>query len=237
MDVMPYYGLVIALARKVHQRLQNTGVDIDLDELIQEASLGLLAAAQRFEPQREVQFATFAYPRIQGAINDYLRRLDPLFTAGPRQGQKPGPGEAASHPVTGRDPTSDEIAQSLDVDEDEVRSREFLSGVTEWQIGDDDHGDLDSAAADEATPEQETQLTQTELGSDVADCLSASMESLEKRVLLLRFWRRWTLEKVGKLLDKPTQTVHNMERRARAKLKDCLEDKGWDVSDVIEAFG
>lgn len=237
MDVMPYYGLVIALARKVHERLRNSGVDIDLDELIQEASLGLLAAAQRFDPQRGIQFATFAYPRIQGAINDYLRRLDPLSQQDRGKVKSLDQARQQLTQSLARDPTSDEIAQSLDVDEDEVRSREFLSGVTEWQIGDDDHGDLDSAAADEATPEQETQLAQTELGSDVADCLSGSMESLEKRVLLLRFWRRWTLEKVGKLLDKPTQTIHNMERRARAKLKDCLEDRGWDVSDVIEAFG
>ena len=234
---MPYYGLVIALARKVHQRLQNSRVDIDLDELIQEASLGLLAASQRFDPQRGIQFATFAYPRIQGAINDYLRRLDPLSQQDRGKVKSLDEARRRLSQSLEREPDTDELAASLDVDEDEVRSRELLSGVVEWQIGDDEHGDLDSVAADEEIPAQETNLARSELGGDVGECLSASMEPTEKRILLLRFWRRWTLERVGRLFDKPTQTVHNIERRARAKLKQCLEDKGWDVTDVIEALG
>ena len=63
MEVMDYYGLVVTLARRAHERLSAAGAAIDFEDLLQEASLGLLAAARRYDPDRGVEFSTFAYPR------------------------------------------------------------------------------------------------------------------------------------------------------------------------------
>lgn len=46
---------------------------IDVEELLSAAYLGLVEAASRFNEEKGVQFQTFAYPRIWGAINDHLR--------------------------------------------------------------------------------------------------------------------------------------------------------------------
>lgn len=48
---------------------------IDVDELKSAAYMGLVEAASRFNPELGIAFSTFAYPRISGAINDYLREL------------------------------------------------------------------------------------------------------------------------------------------------------------------
>lgn len=49
---------------------------IDIEELQSAAYLGLVEAASRFDESKGVSFTTFAYPRIYGAITDYLRSLD-----------------------------------------------------------------------------------------------------------------------------------------------------------------
>src|SRR5438045_1549313 len=51
---------------------------IDLDNLEAAGMLGLVEAANRFEPDRGVSFKTFAYTRIRGAIYDELRRNSPF---------------------------------------------------------------------------------------------------------------------------------------------------------------
>ena len=48
---------------------------IDFEELQSAAYMGLVEAANRFDPEKGVAFSTFAYPRIWGEINDYLRQL------------------------------------------------------------------------------------------------------------------------------------------------------------------
>lgn len=58
---------------------------IDVDELVSAAYLGLVEAATRYDETMGVQFQTFAYPRISGAINDYLRGFGACATGGEDQ--------------------------------------------------------------------------------------------------------------------------------------------------------
>src|SRR6266404_5239797 len=51
---------------------------VDVDNLEAAGVLGLVEAANRFEPERGIAFKTFAYTRIRGAIYDELRRNSPL---------------------------------------------------------------------------------------------------------------------------------------------------------------
>jgi RNA polymerase sigma factor FliA len=51
---------------------------IELDELIASGNLGLVEAAERFDPRYRTSFRTFAYYRIRGAIYDALRSMGPL---------------------------------------------------------------------------------------------------------------------------------------------------------------
>jgi RNA polymerase sigma factor FliA len=47
----------------------------DIDDLVSAGTIALLEAADRYDPERPVSFATFAYPRIRGAMIDELPRL------------------------------------------------------------------------------------------------------------------------------------------------------------------
>lgn len=66
-----YLPYATSIANKVAQTLSN---DADIEEIICNARLGLLEAAKRFDPKYNVDFKTFAYYRIKGAIYDGLRK-------------------------------------------------------------------------------------------------------------------------------------------------------------------
>lgn len=68
--VEQYVPLANKLAYQKKKTLPNF---IDIEELKSAAYLGLVEAASRFDPSVGVVFSTFAYPRIFGAIHDYLR--------------------------------------------------------------------------------------------------------------------------------------------------------------------
>jgi RNA polymerase sigma factor for flagellar operon FliA len=69
--VTQYLPYASSIANKVAQSLSN---DADIEEIISNARLGLLEAAKRFDPKYNVDFKTFAYYRIRGAIYDGLRK-------------------------------------------------------------------------------------------------------------------------------------------------------------------
>lgn len=69
--VEQYLPYASSIANKVAQTLSN---DADIEEIICNARLGLLEAAKRFDPKYNVDFKTFAYYRIRGAIYDGLRK-------------------------------------------------------------------------------------------------------------------------------------------------------------------
>ncbi len=65
-------GLVRSLAWKIHRRVH---AHADLDDLIGYGQVGLAEAARDFDPDRGVQFTTFAYYRVRGAILDGLSTM------------------------------------------------------------------------------------------------------------------------------------------------------------------
>ena len=65
-------SLVYHLAMKVHRKIP---VKQDLEDLIGYGMVGLVEAANKFEPKLKIAFSTFAYPRVNGAIYDGLSKL------------------------------------------------------------------------------------------------------------------------------------------------------------------
>jgi len=62
------------LARRLHRRCPQ----VELDDLISVGTVGQIKAVERYDPSRNLKLKTLAEHRIQGALLDYLRHLDPL---------------------------------------------------------------------------------------------------------------------------------------------------------------
>jgi len=74
--LVDYYmsGHVRRIAARIHASLPQ---QVDLEDLVQEGYLGLIDAMKRFDTARDVRFETFSGRRIFGAMQDYLREIDP----------------------------------------------------------------------------------------------------------------------------------------------------------------
>jgi RNA polymerase sigma factor for flagellar operon FliA len=70
--VEQYTPYVRSIAGKVRKKLPP---DIEFDDLVEYGMIGLLEAAQRFDPEAGANFMTFAYYRIRGAVYDGLRSM------------------------------------------------------------------------------------------------------------------------------------------------------------------
>jgi RNA polymerase sigma-B factor len=110
----------LPLARKLARRYAGRE---PYDDLVQVASVGLLKALERFDPQRGNAFSSFAVPTILGELKRYFRDTG-WFAHVPRGAQelalKVEEAKAQLSAKTGRSPTVQELAQHLAVNVDEV---------------------------------------------------------------------------------------------------------------------
>jgi RNA polymerase sigma factor for flagellar operon FliA len=71
--IAKHQGLVHSLAWRIHRKVP---AHVEVDDLVGYGQVGLAQAARDFDPSRGVQFTTFAYHRIRGAILDGLAEMD-----------------------------------------------------------------------------------------------------------------------------------------------------------------
>lgn len=112
-----YTGLAVALAR----RFENRGEP--LEDLIQVASMALVGAVERFDPEQGAAFSSFATPTILGELKRHFR--DKTWSVKVPRGIKElhlrvGPAVAELHAALGRGPTIPELAENLGVAEEDV---------------------------------------------------------------------------------------------------------------------
>ena len=222
MDPLEYYGLVVYLARTKHANLQEAGVQLELDDLVQEGFLGLLDALRRFDANRGVSFSTFAYPRIAGAIDDYLRRQDFVSQGERKELKRIDAARDLLAQSLGREPRVRELADTLAISEDRI-----LHSANRAPRLEPENWDRSEVRATTPPTQEHTLLAQ-----DVDHCMRLALEPLERQVLVLRISEEFTLKMTSEILGKPLQTIFNIEQRAKRKMKDCMVGQGWDLSDT-----
>lgn len=221
-------GLVYFLAKRLHGTLAD---DAELDELVSAGMLGLIRAAELFEHERGLAFATFATTRIRGAMLDELRRLDRLprsLRAKDRQLQSVR--NSLCHQL-GRNPESREVAAAAGVDlptlwrwEDEMRS----SAVLTLDGRSDDEDIREEASLRERLPAPEFDLD-VELDREIErERLHEAMEDLspdERLVLALSFFEDKTLQEIAPQIGVTESGASRIRARALRQLRTSLEHR------------
>jgi RNA polymerase sigma factor FliA len=100
---------------------------VQAEDLISAGIIGLIDALDKFNPDREVQFKTYAQIRIQGAIKDELRALDWASRSMRQKVKRLEHTYATLEQELGRPPSSEEVANSLGIEMDEFE--EMLDDV------------------------------------------------------------------------------------------------------------
>jgi len=213
---------VVSVAKKY----QNQGVP--LSDLINEGNLGLIRAAHKFDETKGIKFISYAVWWIRQAILQALAEQSrivrvPLNRAGAlhRIGRR---SSALLHEL-GREPTVEEIADDLDISQQEVErtlaiSQSHLSLDAPITPG-EDHRLLDYLP-DQYTPAPEDEAYDHALKDSVENALS-SLKEREAKILRLYFGlddqQPMTLEEIGALMGITRERVRQIKRKALIRLR------------------
>lgn len=228
--VRSYTRLVISTA----SRFRNYG--LPMGDLVQEGNVGLMQAAARFEPAREVRFSTYASWWIRSAMQDYVLRNWSIVRTGTTAAQKSlffnlhrlrakiEPNGVANS-MSGR--TKDKISEELGVNLRDVNQMEMrLSGADQslnTPIGETGEDNWQDFLADER-PLPEDIVTLATDSKTRSKWLDEALEQLNEREQSIIRKRRLTeegatLEELGRELGVSKERVRQLEHRALKKLK------------------
>jgi len=131
-----FFPYIEKVARRLARRLP---AHVEIDDLVSAGVIGLMEAAERFDPKRVDRFEAFAEFRIRGAMLDDLRARDTLSRDMRRLSNELREATRKLESELGRSPDQTELAQSLGLKVDELYTRQQkLSGSS--VVGIDDAG-------------------------------------------------------------------------------------------------
>ncbi|NKN36877.1 RNA polymerase factor sigma-32 [Agrobacterium sp. a22-2] len=231
---LAHMRLVIAMASKFR------GFGLPLSDLIQEGYVGLLEAAARFEPARDVRFSTYAGWWIRASMQDYILRNWSIVRGGTSSSQKAlffnlrrlraklaqGDSQLTEQAI------HQEIASALGVSLKDVQTMDARLAGNDSSLqaplsaGSPDGGEkLDMLASEEMPPDE--QVSGMIDGERRLQWLNGAMTKLNEREVKIIRARRLsedgaTLEELGTQLGISKERVRQIESRALEKLKSAL---------------
>ena len=222
--ILTYAPLVKYVAGRLGSGLP---AHIDEGDLVSYGLLGLIGAIERYEPDRDVKFETYAIARIRGAIIDELRAMDwvPRSVRARARDIERAIGEIEAK--TGRVPSDEEIAKKLDLTTEELDeslseiSRSSIAALDElWTVsgGDGDQIALIDTIEDTEAPDPQRSLTATELREAIADSI-ARLPERDKLVITLYYYEELTLREIGEVLGVTESRVSQLHTKAILRLK------------------
>lgn len=223
----------LRLVVSVAKRYVN-GSKMTLLDLIQEGNLGLIKAVDKFDYHRGYKFSTYAMWWIRQAITRSIADQARTIRIPVHMKERMNKLTKASRKFisdNGRDPTTEELAEILDIEEEKVESIVQLYGDTislDIPIGDEGDAVLMNFVADEEMPGILSSVEQVMLGHELDEVLSILTER-EQRILRLRFGfedgKIYTLEEVGKEFDVTRERIRQIEAKALRRLRMNRETK------------
>lgn len=214
--------LVISVAKKY------MGRGVPFLDLIQEGNIGLIRAAKKFDYRRGHKFSTYATWWIRQAVTRAIADQGRTIRVPVHMGDQINKLLRVSHQLTqklGRSPTTDELAQTLDVTPKKVENmiqvaRRPIS--LETPTDEDEDSILGDFIEDKESPAPATTVTQNLLKEQLQDVLG-SLPPREVRILQLRYGlldgESYTLEEVGRKMGVTRERVRQIEAQALSRLR------------------
>ncbi|MDR3725787.1 MAG: FliA/WhiG family RNA polymerase sigma factor [Terracidiphilus sp.] len=223
--LLEHLPIVRFLARRIHERLPQ---HVDIEDLVSAGVVGLMDAFSKFDPDKKVQFRSYAQFRIRGAILDSLRTLD----WSPRELRRKGRAvEEAIRVLTarlGHAPGEHEVAAEMGLGLEEYQ--QVLGDLKGLEIGtlhmerNEDSGEEEMAYIP-GRPEDDPLFNC--LRSEMEERLTGAIAHLpdrERLVMTLYYYEEMTMREIGLALGVVESRVSQVHASAVVHLRVALKD-------------
>ena len=213
--------LAVCIAKKYRER------GLDLLDLVQEASIGLLQAVDHFDWQRGVKFGAYASWWMQQAIGcgiaNHGRTIRlPAYILG--EIRKMNRAEASLHQQTNREPSRKEVAEASGLTVDRLLLLDQLTAntVSLENYTSSGQGGIEDFVACEKNPNPLAELTRQNLVDEVKTALT-ELPPREQQIVSLRYGlengKEHSLQEIGSLLNLSRERIRQLEMRALKRLR------------------
>jgi RNA polymerase sigma factor for flagellar operon FliA len=197
---------------------------VDREDLISAGVLGLIDAANKYDPARGVLFKTYAETRVRGAMLDSLRDLDWVPRSVRRQARQVEAAYAEVEQTRGRAAEDEEVAERLGLSMSDFHS--LLGGLRGITLTDALPGDEDADTRLWQVPDdaEKTPLAHYER-EETVERLTAAIDALperERQVIALYYLEELTMKEIGVLLGVTESRISQVHTQAVLRLRSAL---------------
>ncbi len=205
------------------------GLGLSFLDLIHEGTLGLIEAAKRFDPERNVKFISYAVWWVRQAIFHALSEHTRVFRLPQKlSGQISKVGSARQRLTTelNRSPTNEEVAEKTSLSLQEVEDLLKVAGddlSLSSAVGEDGTLELGDTLEQETIPSVELELMKSSFEEQIRKAMLEELDEKEQGVIKMRFGldgeEPRTLQEIGEELGLSRERIRQIESKAKEKLR------------------
>jgi RNA polymerase sigma-B factor len=217
----------LPLARKLARRYLSSAEPYD--DLVQVASLGLVKAVERFDPTLGYAFTSFAVPTIVGELKRYFRDTGwalHVDRGAQERARKIAEAREKMSARTGRSPTIDELAQYLEVSQEEVldglQTGEAFGAISldAPLLGTED----DVSSRLESLGDEDERFSMIDEQATIF-AAAKHLSDRERRILYLRFGEDLTQSEIATRVGVSQMQVSRLLRRSLGRLRELTAER------------
>lgn len=221
--IKQYAPLVKYVAGKVAVGMPHS---VEFDDLVGFGVFGLLDAIDKYDPEKNVKFKTYAVTRIRGAIFDELRSIDWVPRSVRQKTREIEETIGSLEAQLGRTASDQEIASALGMSEDEflktmlkISGTSILSLNDVWYSGDEsDKISIGESIESPSSLNPDVIVEKDEIRRVIIESIGELPEK-EKKVLVLYYYEDLTLKEIGQVLEVTESRVSQLHTKAILRLR------------------
>jgi RNA polymerase primary sigma factor len=211
------------------------GLGLSYLDLIHEGSLGLMEAAKRFDPERNVKFISYAVWWVRQAIFHALSEHARVFRLPQKLSGQVSKVQKARDALAAelrRPPTNQELAARTSLTEEQLEALLLASGADvslSAAVGEDGNMEFGDTLEQETIPSVELEMIRTSFEERIKAMVD-DLDEKEAEVIRMRFGLEGeeprTLQEIGEALGLSRERIRQIESKAKEKLRRSREVQG-----------
>jgi RNA polymerase sigma factor for flagellar operon FliA len=217
--ITEYASLVKVVAGRLSMYL---GYNVEYEDLVSYGIFGLIDAIDKFDPEKDVKFETYASLRIRGSILDQIRKMDWIPRTVRQKQKRIDEAVKSIETRTGKNATDEEVSKELGIEEDELnewQSQLKITNIVSLNEFVEQSGEpVMDARNNSHFVQPEDSIEQEELKKVLDDTMELLTEK-ERKVILLYYYEELTLKEISKILAVSESRVSQLHTKALLKMR------------------